>query len=148
MRVVKSLKVCNLMDSFCPKHIKIYMKKIQNSYVWWRSRAMQSLKKNWLLVPEMIWGIWWILMRAVASLKICTLICYFCCKCIMFESKKYRGVMCHNTEEWWKIWGGTDLCFEKWHEEFGECRLILMRAVATLKICTLMGLFCSKYVKF
>ena len=28
--------------------------------------------------------------------------------------------MRHNTEEWCKIWWGTDLCFEKWHEEFGE----------------------------
>ena len=27
-----------------------------------------SLKKNWLLVPRMTWGIWWILMRAVTSL--------------------------------------------------------------------------------
>ena len=50
---------------------------------------------------------WWILMQAVASLKICTLMCYFGRKYIMFE-------------EWSKIWRGTDLCFEKWHEEFGE----------------------------
>ena len=28
--------------------------------------------------------------------------------------------MCHNTEEWCKIWRETDLCFEKWHEEFDE----------------------------
>ena len=34
--------------------------------------------------------------------------------------KKYRGVMCNNTGEWCKIWGGTDLCFGKWHEEFGK----------------------------
>ena len=31
-------------------------------------------------------------------------------------AKKHRGVMCHNTEEWCKIWGRTDLCFKKWHE--------------------------------
>ena len=31
--------------------------------------------------------------------KICTLMCYFCRKYIMFEPKKYRGIMCHNTEE-------------------------------------------------
>ena len=24
------------------------------------------------------------------------------------------------TIKWCKIWRGTDLCFEKWHEEFGE----------------------------
>ena len=28
--------------------------------------------------------------------------------------------MYHNTEEWCKIWGGTDMWFEKWHEKFGE----------------------------
>ena len=91
--------------------------KVKKSSASWHWRVMQSLKKNWLLVPKMTWGIWWILMRAVASLKICTLMCYFCRKYIMFEPKKYRGVMCHNTEEWCKIWGGTDLCFGKWNEK-------------------------------
>ena len=54
--------------------------------------------------------------------EIWTLMCYSCQKYIMFEpKKKYRGVMCHNTEEWCKIWGGTlDLHFQKWHEEFCE----------------------------
>ena len=35
-------------------------------------------------------------------------------------TKKCRGVMCHNTEEWCKILGGTHLYFEKWDEKFGE----------------------------
>ena len=60
------------------KAYKYLDKKVQKSYVSWHWRVMQSLKKNWLLVPKMTWGIWWILMRAVASLKICTLMCYFC----------------------------------------------------------------------
>ena len=80
---------------------------------------MQYLKKNWLVFPKMTWAIWWILIQAVTSLKICILMFYFCRKYIMFEPKKYRRVTCHNTEEWCKIWGWTDLCFEKWHEEFG-----------------------------
>ena len=25
--------------------------------------------------------------------------------------------MCHETEEWCKMWGGTDLFFEKWYEK-------------------------------
>ena len=41
-------------------------------------------------------------------------------KYIMFESKKCGGVICHNTEQWRKIWKGTSLCFEKWHDVFGE----------------------------
>ena len=35
------------------------------------------------------------------------------------SQKRHRGVMCHNTEEWCKTWGG-DMSFEKWYEEFGE----------------------------
>ena len=52
--------------------------KVQKSYVSWHWRVMQSLKKNWLLVPKMTWGIWWILIREVASLEICILMYCFC----------------------------------------------------------------------
>ena len=34
--------------------------------------------------------------------------------------KKYRRVMLHNNEEWWKVWRKTDSWFQKWHEESGE----------------------------
>ena len=34
--------------------------------------------------------------------------------------RKYRRVMPHVTEEWYKVWGKTDSWFQKWHEEFGE----------------------------
>ena len=57
-----------------------------------------------------------------ANLKIWTLMCYFCRKYIMFEPKKGREVICHNIEELCKIWGGTDLYFKNWREEFGEFR--------------------------
>ena len=105
---------------FLSKAYKDLDEKVKKSSASWYWRVMESLKKNWLLVPKMTWGIWWILMRAVASLKIWTLMCYFWGEYVIFEPKKYRGVMCHNTEEWYKIWRGTDLCFEKWDEEFGE----------------------------
>ena len=52
--------------------------------------------------------------------KICTLMSCFWPKYIMFELKKYRGVIFHDTEEWCKIWRKTDLWFEKWHEKFGK----------------------------
>ena len=94
--------------------------KVQKSYVSWHWRVMQSLKKNWLLVPKMTWGIWWILMGAVASLKICTLMCYFCQQHIKFQPKKYRRIISHDTEKRFKLWGKTDFLFENWHEEFGE----------------------------
>ena len=51
---------------------------------------------------------------------ICTLLGSFCWKYIKFQLKKYREFMSHGTEEWFKIWRKTDLCFRKWHEEFGK----------------------------
>ena len=72
------------------KVYKVLVEKVQKSYISWHWRMMQSLKKKWLLVPKMTWGIWWILMRAVASLKICTIMCYCCQKYIMFEPKKVQ----------------------------------------------------------
>ena len=53
--------------------------------------------------------------------KMCTLMGCFWPKYIMFElKKKYRGVMFDGTEDWCKIWRKTDLCFQKWHEEFDK----------------------------
>ena len=62
----------------------------------------------------------------------------------MFKPRKYRGVTCHNIEEWCKIWAGNDLYFEKWHEEFGE----FDPTFGSLKMWTLMGYFWSKYIMF
>ena len=62
---------------------------------WTFIRALKRLK-NFTLTASKVeekltlgskndtWGIWSILMRAVASLNICTLMCYFCQKYIMF----------------------------------------------------------------
>ena len=44
----------------------------------------------------------------------------FWTKYILFELKKYRGVISHDIEEWCKIWRKTDLLLGKWHEEFGK----------------------------
>ena len=38
----------------------------------------------------------------------------------IFDLKKYRRVIFHDTEEWYKIWRKTDLWFGKWHEEYGK----------------------------
>ena len=39
-------------------------------------------------------------------------------KYILFELKKYRGDIFHETEERYKIWRGIELSFQNWHKEF------------------------------
>ena len=39
----------------------------------------------------------------------------------MFELKKYKGSIFHDTRVWCKIWKRTDLWFGKWHEKFDKC---------------------------
>ena len=72
---------------------KVSAKKVQKNYLSWHWKKIQTLKKNWLFIWKMTWGIWWTLTWAVESLKICTLMSYFCRKYVMFELKRYRGVM-------------------------------------------------------
>ena len=52
--------------------------------------------------------------------KICTLMSCFWPKYIMFELSKCREVMFDDTQDWYKVWRKTDLCFQKWREEFGK----------------------------
>ena len=49
-----------------------------------------------------------------------TLMGSFLVKFILLELRKYRGVIFHDTEEWYKIWRKTDFSFGKWHEEFDK----------------------------
>ena len=51
---------------------------------------------------------------------ICFLMGCFWPKYIMFELRKYRGAMFDGTQDWYKVRRKTDLCFQKWHEEFGK----------------------------
>ena len=50
----------------------------------------------------------------------------------------YRVVTSNDTEEWWKIWRGTDLWFQNWQKEFDEFWLENLKAS---KIYTFMGCF-------
>ena len=67
---------------------------------------MQNLKKTWSVVSKVS--------------KICAFICYYCAKYLMFDLKKYRGVIFHDPEQWCKIWRKTDMWFGKWHEVYSK----------------------------
>ena len=87
---------------------KVSAEKMRNGCLLWHWKKIQTLKKNWLFVWKMTWGIWWTLTRAVESLKICTLMSYFCRKYVMFELKKYRGVVL------WKMTYGLKMAYAIW----------------------------------
>ena len=38
----------------------------------------------------------------------------------MFELRVYRADMFDGTQDWYKVWRKTDLCFKKWHEEIDK----------------------------
>ena len=44
----------------------------------------------------------------------------FWAKYILFEIKKYRRIIFHETEEGYKIWRGADFSFQNWHTEFDK----------------------------
>ena len=52
--------------------------------------------------------------------------------------------MSHDPEDWCKIWRKTDLLFQKW-QEFGE---FWPEHSKVSKICTFIGSYCAKYLKF
>ena len=76
---------------------------------------MKNLKRNILVVSKLREGIRRISTCALESLKNL--------QYIMFALKKYRGVIFHDTGEWYKLWRKADLWFGKWHEEFGKFSL-------------------------
>ena len=106
---------------------------------------MQNLKKNWLVVWKMKWGIWQIFTKSYDSLKTETLMASFCLKLRMYELKNYRGVVCHDNEKWYKNWIGIDLSVQNWHKEFGK---FWPEHLKISKLCTLMGCFWPKYIMF
>ena len=79
------------------------------------------------------------------SLKIWTFIGSFYRKNKMYELKIYGGVMCHDNEEWCKIWTGIDWPVQNWHEEFDD--FWLQHSKISI-ICTLMGCFWPNYIMF
>ena len=78
---------------------------------------------------------------ALESLNICTFIGSCCAKYLMFDLKKYRGVIFHDTEEWYKIWRGNRLVVSKLTRGIWQ---ILTWALESLKNFPFNGLLLSK----
>ena len=70
-QALKSLQNVDFYLLLLCKVFNVWPKKVQRSYLSWRWRVMQNLKKHWFV--EKMTGIWQIFTRALKSLKIGTL---------------------------------------------------------------------------
>ena len=87
---------------------------LQRSYNWWHWRMMKNLKRNWLVVSKLTWGIWRILTRALENLKNLHFNGLLLTKVNnVWAKRKYREVMFDGIECWYNIWRKTGLYFSK-----------------------------------
>ena len=82
--------------------------------LWKTWRGIDFLFQNWHQEFDEFW------LKNLKVSKMYTFMGCFWPKYIISELKKHRGVMFHSTGYWSKIWRETDLCFQKWHEEFSK----------------------------
>ena len=141
----KVSKIFSLMGSLGAKYILFELKKyrgvifheIEEGYKIWR--GIDSSFQNWHKEFDKFWP------EHSKVSKIFTLIGFFWAKYILFELKKYRGVIFYENEERYKIWREIDLSFPNWHKEFDK---FWPEHLKVLKIFTLMGSFWAKYILF
>ena len=106
---------------------------------------VQSLKENWLVVSNMTLGIWWFSTNHSKVQKFYFDGLFLSKVFEVWDKKKYRGVIFHDTEKWCKIWINPYLVVLKMAWGIGWT---FIRAHKSLKKCTLMGSFCPKHIMF
>ena len=94
---------------FLSKVYEVWAKKYRGVIFHDTGQWYKIWKNPDLLVSKMAWGIEWTFIRALKSLKNCTLMGSFCSKHIIFQLEHFRGITCHGTKRW----------LEKWQKEFG-----------------------------
>ena len=85
------------------KVYKIAAKKVQRSYASWHWRVLQNLKKKQFVFSKMT-RIWWILIRALKSLKNLHFDWSLSWKIYNVWPRKVKRIIFHNTEEPCKVW--------------------------------------------
>ena len=107
-RALKSLKIWTLMGFFYPK-LKMHEVKICRGVICHDNekrckigRGIDLSFQNWHEDFVEFWP------EHSEFSKFCTLLGCLWPKYVMFELKKYRGVMFDDTENWCKIWRKTD----------------------------------------
>ena len=103
------------------------------------TKFMDLSFENWHNEFDKFWSV------CLKVSKIFTLMGSFWAKYILFELKKYRAVIFHETGERCKIWRGMDLSFQNRHKEFDK---FWPEHSKVPKIFTLMGSFWAEYILF
>ena len=121
IRALESLKNLRFNGLLLTKVYKMYELKMYRGVMCYDNEELYNIWKgidmsvqNWDEELNKFWS------KHSKILQICTLMGCLWPKYIMFELRKYREVMFDGTQDWYKIWRKTDLCFQKWHEEFGK----------------------------
>ena len=100
-------------DKFWSEHLKSSKIFTLMSSFWAKYRGINLSFQNWHKEFDKLWP------EHSKVSKIFTLMASIWAKYILFELKKYRGVIFHETEEGYKIWRGIDL-FLNCHKEFDK----------------------------
>ena len=111
------------------KKYKMSPKNVQRSYVSWHWRVMQNLKKNQFAVSTMT-RIWWILIRALKSLKNLHLDWLLWCKVYNIWPEKVQRsylswhcrVMQNSKEHWLVVWKITWVIWQIFTRTIGKCQ--------------------------
>ena len=117
---LKSLKIGTLMGRFIPSRKCMSLKVTEELGVMTMKNVTKFLRgidlsfQNW----HEEFDIFWTEHSKVST--ICTFMGSSWIKYIIFELKKYSGIIFHDTEQWCKIWRKTNVWFGKWHEKFGK----------------------------
>ena len=99
----QKLESFSSMRYFCSKYMRFELKKYRRVIFY----DTGQLNKIWispdLVVSKMAWRIGWTFIRALKSLKNCTLMGSFCPKHTMLRLENFGVITCHDTESWCKI---------------------------------------------
>ena len=124
------------------KSYKVLVEKVQKSYFPLHWRVMESLRKNWLMVSNMIWGIWWIFTEPLKAWK-SHFDELFLSKVYKVWAKKIQRSIFHETEQWCKIWINHDPVVSKMAWRTGST---FIKALKGLKNCIFIGSFYPKHI--
>ena len=104
----RNSEILHLGELLLWKSYKVLAKKVQKSYLSLHWKVMQSLKKNWLVVVNLTWVVWWIFTQPFKFH-----FTNFVQSIWDLSQKKYREAIFHDTEQWCKIWMNPDLVVSK-----------------------------------